>query len=159
MAQRKIRVAILFGGKSAEHDVSRASAANVLRSLDPNRYEATHIGITRDGRWVIAGAGNGISATALAIPDDGPHLARSGRSSAASGVQHLTNQSIATIVTSARILRIQRARCLRFEEIGLNVLAARGTLPASLISPDRCRPPAARSCRRRERCEGRERFE
>ena len=54
MAERKTRVAILFGGRSAEHDVSRASAANVLRSLDSDRYEVTLIGITRDGRWTLA---------------------------------------------------------------------------------------------------------
>src|SRR3954470_9615848 len=77
MAEHKTRVAILFGGRSAEHDVSRASAANVLRSLDPNRYEATLIGITRDGRWIVADAGNGAGTGALelAIPEDGPQLA------------------------------------------------------------------------------------
>jgi D-alanine-D-alanine ligase len=77
MAERKTRIAILFGGRSAEHDVSRASAANVLRSLDPARYDVTLIGITRDGRWIVADAGNGAGtgAEALAIPDDGPQLA------------------------------------------------------------------------------------
>ncbi|KIU43543.1 MULTISPECIES: D-alanine--D-alanine ligase family protein [Bradyrhizobium] len=77
MAERKIRVAILFGGRSAEHDVSRASAANVLRSLDPDRYETTAIGITRDGRWIAADAGNGAGAGSgsLTIPDHGPQLA------------------------------------------------------------------------------------
>jgi len=76
MAERKTRVAILFGGRSAEHDVSRASAANVLRSLDPERYEATLIGIARDGRWLLADAGNGAGtgASALTIPEDGPLL-------------------------------------------------------------------------------------
>jgi D-alanine-D-alanine ligase len=77
MAEHKLRVAILFGGRSAEHDVSRASAANVLRSLDANRYEVTLIGIARDGRWIVADAGNGAGtgAAALTIPDDGPQLA------------------------------------------------------------------------------------
>lgn len=76
MVERKVRVAILFGGRSAEHDVSRASAANVLRSLDPDRYDVTLIGITRDGRWIVADPGNGAGsgAAALAIPDDGPQL-------------------------------------------------------------------------------------
>jgi len=76
MVKRKTRVAILFGGRSAEHDVSRASAANVLRSLDPDRYDVTLIGIARDGRWIVADSGNGIGtgAEALAIPDDGPQL-------------------------------------------------------------------------------------
>ena len=77
MAEPKTRIAILFGGRSAEHDVSRASAANVLRSLDPDRYDATLIGIARDGRWIVADAGNGAGAGggALVIPDDGPQLA------------------------------------------------------------------------------------
>src|SRR5258708_12080822 len=76
MAEHRTRIAILFGGRSAEHDVSRASAANVLRSLDANRYDVTLIGITRDGRWVVADAGNGggTGAAALTIPDDGPQF-------------------------------------------------------------------------------------
>jgi D-alanine-D-alanine ligase len=74
MAEHKIRVAILFGGRSAEHDVSRASAANVLRSLDPERYDVSLIGITQEGRWIVADAGNsaGTGAVSLDIPDDGP---------------------------------------------------------------------------------------
>ncbi len=75
MAERKIRVAILFGGRSAEHDVSRASAANVLRSLDPDRYEATAIGITRDGRWIVADAGNGAGAGGGCAHHSGPRPA------------------------------------------------------------------------------------
>jgi D-alanine-D-alanine ligase len=76
MAEHRTRVAILFGGRSAEHDVSRASAANVLRSLNADRYDVTLIGITRDGRWVVADAGNGAGtgAGALTIPDDGPQF-------------------------------------------------------------------------------------
>jgi D-alanine-D-alanine ligase len=77
MAERKTRVAILFGGRSAEHDVSRASAANVLRSLDPERYDVQLVGITREGRWIVVDAGNGAGtgAAALDIPDDGAQLA------------------------------------------------------------------------------------
>jgi D-alanine-D-alanine ligase len=77
MTERKTRIAILFGGRSAEHDVSRASAANVFRSLDPDRYDVTLVGITRDGRWIVADRGNGAGtgAEALAIPEDGPQLA------------------------------------------------------------------------------------
>jgi len=72
----KLRVAILFGGRSAEHDVSRASAANVLRSLDPERYEPVLVGITRDGRWIAADAGNGrgTGAKELTVPEAGPQL-------------------------------------------------------------------------------------
>jgi D-alanine-D-alanine ligase len=76
MAERKARIAILFGGRSAEHDVSRASAANVLRSLDIDRYDVTLIGITRHGRWIVADAGNGAGAGAgaLTVPEEGPQL-------------------------------------------------------------------------------------
>ena len=49
---RKIRVGILFGGKSGEHDVSVASARSALAALDRNKYEAVLIGIDRQGRWI-----------------------------------------------------------------------------------------------------------
>lgn len=49
----RIKVAVLFGGRSNEHSVSCVSAGSVLRSLDPDRYEAVPIGITRDGTWVL----------------------------------------------------------------------------------------------------------
>ena len=47
---------VLFGGRSAEHDVSRASASHVLSAIDPDRYEIVPVGITRDGRWQLAEA-------------------------------------------------------------------------------------------------------
>ena len=50
----RVRLVVLFGGQSAEHDVSRATAAHVLNALDPDRYEVTAIGITREGQWVNA---------------------------------------------------------------------------------------------------------
>jgi D-alanine-D-alanine ligase len=48
----KVRVAVLFGGQSDEHDVSLRSAQTVLGALDPAKYEAIEIGITREGRWL-----------------------------------------------------------------------------------------------------------
>src|SRR5437868_10642890 len=51
---KKIRVAVLFGGRSGEHEVSLLSAASVLKAMDPEKYEAVAIGITKDGRWVTA---------------------------------------------------------------------------------------------------------
>ena len=44
---------MLFGGRSGEHEVSLASAASVIRALDPEKYEAVPIGITKDGRWLV----------------------------------------------------------------------------------------------------------
>ena len=48
----KLRVGVLFGGRSGEHEVSIASAASVLEALDPEKYEVVPIGITREGRWL-----------------------------------------------------------------------------------------------------------
>ncbi|MEW5938481.1 MAG: D-alanine--D-alanine ligase family protein [Chloroflexota bacterium] len=48
----KLRVAVLFGGRSGEHEVSLMSARSVLSALDPEKYEVTQIGITHDGRWL-----------------------------------------------------------------------------------------------------------
>src|SRR5712672_529643 len=74
--RRKITVGLVFGGRSAEHEVSRASAANILRALNPDRYEVVLIGIAKDGRWRICDAGNGAgSGVALTIPDDAPQIA------------------------------------------------------------------------------------
>ncbi len=53
MGQRKIRVAVVFGGRSTEHAVSCASAGLILSAIDPDRYEVLPIGITTDGRWVL----------------------------------------------------------------------------------------------------------
>jgi D-alanine--D-alanine ligase len=51
--QRKIRVAVVFGGRSTEHAVSCASAGLVLSAIDRDRYEVLPIGIATDGRWVL----------------------------------------------------------------------------------------------------------
>ena len=51
--ERKIRVAVVFGGRSTEHAVSCASAGLVLSAIDPGRYDVLPVGITTDGRWVL----------------------------------------------------------------------------------------------------------
>lgn len=53
--KKRLRVGILFGGRSGEHEVSLASATSVIRALDPEKYEAIPIGITKDGRWLVGG--------------------------------------------------------------------------------------------------------
>jgi D-alanine-D-alanine ligase len=50
---QRIRVAVVAGGRSSEHEISLASARSVLAALDPERYETTTIAIGRDGRWAI----------------------------------------------------------------------------------------------------------
>src|SRR5574337_392340 len=51
----RIRVGIIFGGRSGEHEVSLASAASVLGALDRSRFDPVPIGITKDGRWLVGG--------------------------------------------------------------------------------------------------------
>ena len=61
--KKRLRVAVLFGGRSGEHEVSLASAASVIRGLDPDKYESMPIGISKDGHWLI---GEGAAKT---LPD------------------------------------------------------------------------------------------
>jgi len=51
--KKRLRIGILFGGRSGEHEVSLASAASVIRGLDPDKYETVPIGITKEGHWLI----------------------------------------------------------------------------------------------------------
>ncbi len=64
---RRLRVAVLFGGRSSEHPVSVMTATSVLRVLDPRRFDVVPVGITRDGRWVLASG----APAALGAPADG----------------------------------------------------------------------------------------
>jgi D-alanine-D-alanine ligase len=50
---KRIRVGVLFGGRSGEHEVSLISAASVIQALDPEKYEAVPVGISKDGRWLV----------------------------------------------------------------------------------------------------------
>ena len=58
-ADQKIRVAIVFGGQSAEHEISILSARNVLAALDRSRFEPVLIGIDKAGHWLSAGCDSG----------------------------------------------------------------------------------------------------
>ena len=51
--KKKLRVAILFGGKSAEHEISLISARNIVDAMDKKKYEILAIGIDPQGRWFI----------------------------------------------------------------------------------------------------------
>src|SRR4030042_1123331 len=50
--ERKLRVGVIFGGRSGEHEISLMSARFVLSMLDPRRYEVTQIGISHEGAWL-----------------------------------------------------------------------------------------------------------
>lgn len=82
--QTKLRIGVLFGGRSGEHEVSLRSARSVMAALDRDRYEVVPIGITKEGRWVAADvdalasglvAGDARSATLLPEPADASLMA------------------------------------------------------------------------------------
>ena len=64
----RVRVAVLLGGRSSEHDVSLASARSVIDALDPERYETVAVEIGRDGRWELGTGDNGSVAETLPVP-------------------------------------------------------------------------------------------
>jgi D-alanine-D-alanine ligase len=57
---KKLRVGILFGGRSGEHEVSLLSAASILKAIDRTKFEVVPIGITKDGHWLAAGDARGL---------------------------------------------------------------------------------------------------
>ena len=63
----RLKVAILAGGRSSEHEISLASARSVLESLDPEEYDVATVAIGRDGRWEL-GVGDGSVAETLPVP-------------------------------------------------------------------------------------------
>ncbi|MBN9244119.1 MAG: D-alanine--D-alanine ligase [Mesorhizobium sp.] len=66
----RLRVAVLFGGRSAEHDVSVMSATNAVRALDPAKYDVLPVFVTRGGTWLLSSLESGD----LTKPEDGPRL-------------------------------------------------------------------------------------
>jgi D-alanine-D-alanine ligase len=80
----RIRVAVVYGGRSSEHAISCVSAGSILRNLDPARFDVVAVGITPEGSWVLTDARpetlaitdgrlpgvSGSSGTALALPAD-----------------------------------------------------------------------------------------
>ncbi|TML25303.1 MAG: D-alanine--D-alanine ligase [Actinobacteria bacterium] len=65
----RIRVAVLAGGRSSEHEISLASARSVLEALDPAEYDVVTVAIGRDGRWEL-GSGDSSVAETLPVPAD-----------------------------------------------------------------------------------------
>ncbi len=57
---KKLRVGILFGGRSGEHEVSLLSAASILQAIDRDKFDVTPIGITKEGRWLAAADARGL---------------------------------------------------------------------------------------------------
>ena len=83
MAKKKLRVGILFGGKSGEHEISLRSARSILGAIDRKKYDVVELGITREGRWLQSS-----DAQALLDGGDAPHT-------------HAPPQSGLSIITAA----------------------------------------------------------
>jgi len=64
---KKLRVGILFGGRSGEHEVSLLSAASILNAIDREKYDVVPIGITKDGRWLTSEHAEGLLSGKLII--------------------------------------------------------------------------------------------
>ena len=73
----RLRVAVLAGGRSSEHEISLASARSVLEALDPERYETTTIAIGRDGRWALGPGLQAIADESVTVTQSLPVLADS----------------------------------------------------------------------------------
>ena len=77
MIMKKLRVGILFGGRSGEHEVSLLSAASVFNAIDKSKFEVVPIGITKEGRWLTAAdaerllQGKGVSESGSQSPSAG----------------------------------------------------------------------------------------
>ncbi len=95
---KKLRVGVVFGGRSGEHEVSLLSAASILKAIDRKKFDVVPIGITREGHWLTAGnadnllLGNGETAKTL------PARLRAGDPAATPGAKVL-NQGIPTLLS------------------------------------------------------------
>ena len=78
MTERRMRVGVVYGGRSGEHEVSLRSAASIIAGLDPARYEVVPIAITKEGRWLSGPDGLRVLERAqrdlAAIPDHGSEV-------------------------------------------------------------------------------------
>src|SRR3989338_9682771 len=84
--KRKIRVALLFGGRSAEHEISLRSAKNVADALDKRKYEVVAIGIDKSGHWLPPMESQRLLASASFVP---LHVSKdSGMALVAGGNEH-----------------------------------------------------------------------
>ena len=69
MARKKLRVGVLFGGRSGEHEVSLRSARSILQAIDRKKYEVVELGITKEGRWLQSGGAQALLGDGAAAGD------------------------------------------------------------------------------------------
>jgi D-alanine-D-alanine ligase len=71
MAKKKLRVGVLFGGKSGEHEISLRSARSILKAIDRKKYEVVELGISKAGRWLGSGEAQGLLGGESSVVDAG----------------------------------------------------------------------------------------
>src|SRR6202789_366229 len=71
MAREKLRVGVLFGGRSGEHEISLRSARSILKAIDRKKYEVVELGISKEGRWLRSGAAQALLGDAVVMEDAG----------------------------------------------------------------------------------------
>ena len=96
---KKLRVGVVFGGRSGEHEVSLLSAASILEAIDRRKFDVVPIGITKEGRWLTAGDADSLLKGNGELPGngEGPKRLRAGDPHATPGAKVL-NQGIPTLV-------------------------------------------------------------
>jgi D-alanine-D-alanine ligase len=104
---KKLRVGIIYGGRSGEHEVSLASAAAVFKNLDPQRYEAVPIKIEKDGRWTLSDRPPLLDKAADVIKDGvtgdaGARLERDGDRRETHLIAYPSNETLLTLDPSTR---------------------------------------------------------
>jgi D-alanine-D-alanine ligase len=105
--KKKLRVAILFGGKSAEHEISLISARNIVAAMDTNKYEIVSIGIDKQGRWIF---------------DQGARLLRSGRQTQVKLRRRDDTVAVLPGATQAPVMRISRRAALAAVDVVFPIL-------------------------------------
>src|ERR1035438_9882173 len=91
---KKLRVGVLFGGRSGEHEVSLLSAASILKAIDRKKFDVVPIGINKSGHWMTAGAAQGLlegssAADQAPAPEAAPKKLRAGDPAATPGARVL----------------------------------------------------------------------
>ncbi|PYR23905.1 MAG: D-alanine--D-alanine ligase A [Acidobacteria bacterium] len=94
---KKLRVGVIYGGRSGEHEVSLASAAAVFQNLDPERYEPVPIRIEKDGRWILSDRAPSLVSAAEVIHSAAAKLDPPSGSREAHLVAHPGNDTLMTI--------------------------------------------------------------
>src|SRR5271165_5537338 len=96
MTQKKLRIGLVFGGRSGEHEVSLASAKSVMEKLNPDKYEVVPIGITKAGTWLLG-----------TTPDKLIAAGQQGVQQTSQDAQELTSVTLTSDPTVGRLIPLQ----------------------------------------------------